>query len=699
MAKQFDYQGAKQAGYSDEEINQFLSEKHSNFDFQAAQEAGYSPAEINDFLSNHKPKRNMAEKAGRIATQYGVGALENALLPYEIGVLPLAMEGGQEALGDLFTRDVLSEVYPTEEEGKNVGPRELREPVDIGVRSLLEKGTGLDLKPEGALEKAASWIGFIKKPGTLKSLINAGLKPKETFKALMPLGEEVFRGLGAGTALEIAEDGNFGPIGTISSAVLGDVLGSGIKGLGKAVLSPKKSLAKLASKFTKSENSELQKQLINDFRQAGIQADIGTITDSNILKWMQTRLSQSSLVGKDLENFKKQLTDQVKEEYKKLADGLGEAKFSTLHEASEVGKEYLTEIRNAEKSRISKIYDKAEKSLPENASINPIKIASVVDKLERALKPGSVKSTEQKAVLDVLEKFKGDLYDSSGKLKDLAMKDLLNNKKALGEIVDFEIQGGQKQLLKNLISELDKAALSYGVGKSQFPKLYSEANQDFSKFAKTFRNKNIDRILRSEDPSVLMNKMNTVQGIRELKKALNITPEGKNTFNNLKRLKFDQMIGDKMISNTSEQLKLGTFSNLLKNPKDKQLAIELLGKESFAKLERLQKATGKLAESAQKFFNASQSGVTVIDMALIGNALKDIGMLLAGNPWPFVKTSSGFLTAKGLSKLMADPEFLKLVEDAMLAASKNDIPKMVQVGRKLQEPLKAAYIQSNQQTN
>jgi len=38
----------------------------------------------------------------------------------------------------------------------------------------------------------------------------------------------------------------------------------------------------------------------------------------------------------------------------------GAAKFATEHEAAEVGKEYLTSIRNAEKERIGKIYGKRE---------------------------------------------------------------------------------------------------------------------------------------------------------------------------------------------------------------------------------------------------------------------------------------------------------------------------------------------------
>lgn len=704
MAKKFDYQGAKQAGYSDAEISEYLSQQHPNFDLKSAQESGYSPEEINEYLSDYKQKQSPLKKAGKVASQFALGAAESAAFPYEIATLPLAIPGGQEALGDLFTRDILSEVYPTEEEGKQVEPRELKEPIDIGIRGLAEKATGLDLHPEEFLEKAANWIGFIKNPKNAKELIKLGSNPKELIKSILPTGKETLRGLGAGAALQMAQEGDFGPIGAISAAVVGDLLGggvaSGIKGISSAVRSPKQALAKGLSKAVKSESLEAQKELIKEFRDLGIQADAGTLTDQRILQAIQTKLSQSGLTGKPLEDFRKQLTSEIKQSYNKLADEIGELRFSTSHEASEVGKEFLTSIRDTEKQRIGKLYEEAKNALPENASINPITIAKKVSELEKALKPGSIKSTEQKAVLDVLEKLKNDIYTETGELKSLRIEDLLNNKIALNDIINFEVQGGQKQLLKGLVSELDKAALSYGSSRSGFSRKMIQANSEFSDFAKTYRNKNIDQILRSQDPMAVMNKMNTVQGIRDLQKALSISPEGKKYFNDLKRLKFEQMIGNKMTDNVSEQLKLGTFSNLLKNPKDKQLALELLGKKGFSRLERLQKATGKLAQTAQKFLNASQSGVAVIDAGVIAEGLRRLSYLLSGNPWPFLRFSGGIVAARRFSKLLADPEFLKLLEEAILASEKNNTSKLLQIGKSLEEPLKAAIgTHSNQEGN
>src|SRR3990167_2444870 len=95
MKKQFDYQGARQAGYSDEEIMSHLSESTPSFDVQGAIQSGYTPQEINQHLSTYKPKRSKVEKTGRIAGQFALGAAENALLPYELAAAPLANKQAQ----------------------------------------------------------------------------------------------------------------------------------------------------------------------------------------------------------------------------------------------------------------------------------------------------------------------------------------------------------------------------------------------------------------------------------------------------------------------------------------------------------------------------------------------------------------------------------------------------------------------------
>jgi hypothetical protein len=666
-----------------------------NFDYEGAKNAGYSDEEITSFLKQNKPKKSFMERLARGATQFALGAAESAALPYEVAVAPLSIPGGQEAAGELFTSELLNDVYPERAKNLFTDKKDLKEPLNLGVRSLVEKATGADLHPEGMLEKAATWAGFLKNPAKLFNLAKSGTTAKDVAKAIAPTGTEVLRGIGAGGALQNAEEGNYGPIGTMASAIIGDVAGGGVAGVAKGakrlITEPKQFLAETAAKFVpkekikqqsetilpKKEKIDLQKDLIRDFRNSGIQADIGTITDSNLIKTLQSRLAQSGLTGKPLDELRKSITTQIKEEYKALADSLGESRIASMHEAGEIAREGMKSIREADLAATRELYANANKALKENSFVDSRKLANAIQHIEQELKPGSIKSAEQQAVINTLDKVKKDLYTPDGNLKLASVKDLMNNKIALNDIINYEVQGGAKQLLKGIVGELDRAIISHGKDNIPFVKNYVNANKRFSKHAKTFRNKITSQMLNAEDPVQLMNRMNSVQGIRNMENILSKTPEGKKIFDDLRRFKLDKMIGDNLIDSTSQQAKLGTFSKLLEKGNNKDIAKEILAPQAFKRLERLQKNAGKLAEAAQKFYNASQSGVAAIDATIMVQALNGIANLLVGNPWPLLKTSAGIFGAKSLSKLLADPEFLRLTENVILAASKESKQELI----------------------
>jgi len=70
----FDYEKAKESGYSDKEITTFLSKEHPNFDIGNARKSGYSDVEINQYLSSYeKPQKQEPATLKGSAQQYGVG--------------------------------------------------------------------------------------------------------------------------------------------------------------------------------------------------------------------------------------------------------------------------------------------------------------------------------------------------------------------------------------------------------------------------------------------------------------------------------------------------------------------------------------------------------------------------------------------------------------------------------------------------
>ena len=699
MNVQDQFAAAKQQGYSDEEIFSFL-ESRPQFQekiFQARQ-AGYSDQDILTHMSG-KPalepqmpaqqEPGTLEQIGRVGAQYALGAAEIAAMPYDIAVAPLASEQAQlSAFRQNLSADLerlmeqkAAGIWDDQDQAlfDNIvdqikNPRKSEQYVqtaDIGIQGLFEKALNLDMKPEGFLEKGARWTGWIKNPKNLSDLAKAGMSKSQLAKAVMPTAPEAFRGAAAGAALQMAEDGDLGPIGTLAAAVAADATAIGttqaVKAGTRFLAAPKKEAAKaVAATFAKGEQAELKKQIIEDFRKSGIQADLGTITDSNLVRMIQTKLGQSGLTGKPLEQLRRNITEEVLAEYKGLADGLGEAKYLNNFEAGQAAQETVTQLRNKDLQDVRTIYQNADQALGKDARVFTDKLVNNLNDLINKVSPGAIKSGEQKAVLDAAQKLKSDLLRTHPEGRTGAVKDLINNKIALNDIINYEVQGGAKNLLKGVVGDLDRAIISHGSQNPKFGRLYVNAQQRFATHAKTYRTRNIDQILRAQDPAQAMAKMNNIQGIRDLEKALSVTGEGKQLFNDLKRYKLDQIVGNSMVDSTTKQLKFGTFSKILEKGKNAEIVKELLGKKDFQRLQRLQKNSGKLAESINKFLNTSQSATTAIDAAALLKLVKDTGHLLSGNPWPLVKSGSMAVATNHLSKVLADPEFLKLVEEAIL---------------------------------
>jgi len=707
----FDYEAAKKSGYSDEEIGEYLTKTRQDFDVTSALKSGYSLGEVADHLNQMEPKetkeeRSSLEKAGRVAGQYALGVAEGTPvgLAFDIGV-GAASKGlnplikSEQAGADIEFIAEKNAGKPFEEWSKpdqdfynnavnQVDPRnQQNQHPDISIRGIAEKATGLDLKPEGIIEKSAQWAGFIRDPRKIFELGKTGITKKDVLKAISPTSKEVLRGAGAGIALQAAEEGDLGPIGTLAAAVIGDVSGNiakaGLKGAAKIIKNPREAIAEAASKFTAADKKNIQKQLIDDFRKSGVQADIGTITDNNLLKWMQSRLAQSSLTGKPLDELKNTMTKQVLDEYKALTDSFGQARFTSAYEAGEATKDFIKDLRETDLKETRELYKKADQSIKKDAFVDSRGISKKLEEIEKALSPGNIKSSEQSSVLSLIDKMKRDISDSQGNLLKGKVKDLMNDKIALNEIINYEVQGGSKQLLKGLVADIDRAIISYGKDNPTFAKNYIQANKRFSNHAKTFRNKRISKMLGEGDVANLINRLDSVQGIRELEDILKKTKGGSDLMNNLKRFKIDEMIQKNLVDSSTNQLKSGTFSKLLEKGKNREIAKELLPKGSYDRLVRLQKNAGHLAEATQKFLNTSKTAVTAADGAILIKLVTDLGAILNGNPFPLMKTGSVLLGSKKIANLIADPDFLKLTEDFILASQKNNTPMIERIGKDL----------------
>lgn len=714
----FDYEGALAEGYTEQEIADFLkSEKpktekienlkvaHPDFDIEGALKEGYDLEEIEGFLAKQKPQRTNLERAGRTAAQAALGLAEAtpAGMTYDLAVAPLAQKEAQtiayrqqlfENIEDLQQKKQLS---PSEwtvqeeaqlknlvEQAKNSElSQEFIQTADVSLKGLAESVTGMDLNPETLLEKTARFAGWVKKPTNIAEMRKLGVSSKDIAKAFAPTGTEMSRAFGGALGLQMAEEGDFGPIGTLAAVVVGDAIGGGAakaaQGLKNLVTKPKETIAKGLSRLIPKKKLQQQQEIIDDFRKAGIQADVGTLTDSNIVKWTQARLAQSGLTGEALDKFRQQLTGQIVKEYTAIADTLGTLKNYSEYELGSILKDSMIKIREQDAQVARDIYKRATDSLVKDPTpfAQTDKLAEKILQLEKELTPGQVKSTQQQQVLDAIKKLKRDIYDSERNLLQINIKDAMNNKLGLQDIVDYETQGGAKQLLKGLIKELDRTIISYGQKNKEFGKNYILGNKYFSQHAKTFRNKNVGKLLNTYDPSQMLKKMDTVQGIKDLETILNKTAEGKKVLSDVKRYKMENMVGKNLVSSVTQQAQLGTFANILNKKNNREIMKNLLSKQDYKRFIDLQKNAGRLADAAEKFYNTSKSGTVATDAAIIVKGMNDIAQIFMGNPWPLLKMGASLTAANRASKLIADPEFLKLLEDVILASKSKNPQKLL----------------------
>ena len=712
------YDIARAEGYTDQEINDFLATKSNNLEpqnqeimpsqqpsqneeskYKTALDEGYSKEEIDKYLQSKKPALQRyaqtayegVNKALRLPGQYAIGAFQRlpGVVAYDVAVAPLASKEAQHAeyrkniFEDIERLYELKQVGAFDEQDQQLLDsllEQIKSPekaekfvktIDLTTGGLAEKA---GLAPKGTLEKAARWSGFIKNPQQIAELGKAGLKPKELFNFFKPTVREGTRGLGAGVALEIAEVGDFGPLGTMTAAILGDIIGGGAvgaaKAIGRAAITPTKTAGKIGAFFTPNSKLQTQAEVIRKAREQGITLDIGSITDSKTLKFIQSTLAASGLTGKALDDLRSQLTSDVVNSYKRVADGVGQIKFNSLHDAGETFINVASKLRKDARAANQVKYQAFENALTSADATNPTPILSEIQKVQNKLKPGSFKSDPQKKVLGILEEILPDLMDAEGQIKPAKIKDLWNVKKALQDEIDYDTVGGLDKLLNPVLKEIDKALIGYGASNPKIKGLLTEANRIHSQNVKTFQEGTVGKFLkRGQNPDKILNSMDSTKGIREIKKALINSPEGREVWDGLRRAKLDQVIGDNMIDSTTQQLKTGTFSKLLEKGKNREVIRELVGPEAYKKLEDLQYVSGRLAESSQKFLNASQSGTKGGDLLLGAEILRGTWSAIGGNAYPLARTGTLVTSGYALSKLLGNKKFLTAVEDAVLERS------------------------------
>lgn len=208
----FDVAGAKKAGYSDEEIENFLEKNNPNFDREGAKKAGYSAQEIDNFLAQPKsqsssnPLQSINRALAQIpqglveATTGGIGANIFKILGMGEGLAELdELEERLPELKKKFPHLNWPEKIDREKYLKSLEEATNAVPTVSNIAGAIEEKTGLPLAPKTNLDKAIRFVtsmgGF--KAGTLTEKMMAGLKSQATKDALELAGvpEPIAEGL------------------------------------------------------------------------------------------------------------------------------------------------------------------------------------------------------------------------------------------------------------------------------------------------------------------------------------------------------------------------------------------------------------------------------------------------------------------------------------------------------------------------
>lgn len=564
------------------QIDQRLLKKVPNFDVEGALSEGYTPDEINDYLQENAPKRSKLEKAARLGTQFGISLAQATPsgLAYEAAVAPLASKEAQtvkyregvfediERLQDQKLTGVWDEkdqelLDNLIDQVKNPSKMKefVQEPVDISIRGIAEKVSGADLHPEGFAEKTASWMGFLKDPKNLfRNAKSIGLNPKELLKTVFP-GTKTLKATGAATGWEMAEEGQFGPAGTIGAMIIGDLLGHGPQGIKYGITHPKQLAAETVNLLTRANSKKKWiEQIINDANESGVQLDAGTLTGSDIIKMAQARASQSALSGEALDNFRKDFSNQIVNKYKEIAEKIGDLTFENNFQASEAIKsalkveekkypifrdinkesrpltgrvsveerplyqqEFLSQIA-PEEFRTDALAGETLKTAAEDIK-QPIKEefnrrwtdfgeitqqiegpqAELARQLQRfvAENEGSLLLGESAAEARVLRAAQNllDELTPGGALRGVTVAQLIKTKRTLGDIANWEVGYSDfSSRFKELVGNID-AAIDRTLERTapELRELFERLNAEYTEFKDVFENKNVQKLFEPKN--------------------------------------------------------------------------------------------------------------------------------------------------------------------------------------------------------
>jgi hypothetical protein len=618
MAKKFDFEGARRAGYSNEEIANHLSQNNPNFDVQGAIQSGYSPEEVYEHLNTmRQPSRAKSiASAGFKGLRRGLSTLPT--LTPQFGPVPEAL---QEKLSEHFLPSRHGGAEEFAETAGEILPSVALGPEGWGMKAAqlgLAAGAKHIAKQEGAgpgTQLAAELVGFMA-PGAFKSL---GLK-----------------------ALSMAQKGF-------------------TKGAGEAV-----------SKVTKIKPEQINEAVRGAAERLNVLEDLplSAQVENPIIQSAEAKLLQSA-AGGPLQQKVGKATEKLTDIYKDVGREVSQRENLLPSVVSAEAANVLQDMEKGAEQAYRSLYAQASSALPENAMtlMNTGKaIHKVIDHTLNKLK-SALGTPAKDALYNRLSRLK-DAWSATPELREglIPIRELETLKQDLNQVIKYEVKGGVDKLLQPLQGVTKEAIQTYGRHfNPQYMNRFNQAERIFKENAQTFRkNPVLSSLASGERPEQIFSKMGTVKGINELEKVFNKTPEGKEAMDALKKYKLEDLLNRRVLDKYGN-VSWGKAAGMFKEPKVRDIVIKLVGPEQYKRLKDLSTVSGGLEEGFRKYLNTSKTFTNAADLALFGALpIKAAGQLFSGNILGAAKSTALILGPNMIAKLVSNPKFV----DAAIEAAK-----------------------------
>ena len=509
----------------------------------------------------------------------------------------------------------------------------------------------------------------------------------------------------AGTTASLEESG-VNPWLSLGGGVLADFATKSAGNIGKRLLSflkaPAKTAGEAVSKLASVKPEQIKQEVKNAASRLGIsqsELPLSAQLDNPALQRIEESARSSALAGKSLEKQLKGAESKIKTAYEDIGNQLSQRQGLLPNAVSEEAVRSLQNVEEKLSETYRKAYAASSRNLPKNAvskdSIGKAVLKQVDEKIRDFSKGAGTPAKD--TLVSRLKRFKAYIQKIPGADNGkIPIQDLIDLKQDLNQIIKYEVKGGVDKALNPLANITRNAIQDYGKSNQPFLFNFNEAERMFAQTARDFRkNTLIKSLSEGKNPEQIFNAMKRRRTIRELEKVFSTTPEGKESFDAVKKYMLENIIGSKLLDKKGN-ISWGNASGMFKNANNRDILQEIVGPKNFNVLKDIEKVTGGIEEGLRKFFNSSGTASKGFDLLLlVTSPIKAFQKLMTGHPIQASKEVGLMFSPYVMSQLFTNPEFIQSVQKASLAGKGSSAQAFEEAAKKVASMVSEA-IQSDQ---